>query len=100
MLLHVVNVIKIKLFGSIANDFGSRELPINLATEPVTLKSILQILKNKSSYYFNVYFDEDFSPKRGTIVLINGVDFNVIDGLETMISSTDQITLVPTVSGG
>ena len=94
------NLISLTLFGTIATDFGGRNLSLELSSESTTLKDILIILKNKFSTHFSNYFDDDFSPKRGTLILINGVDFNTLDGLNTILSTEDQISLVPTISGG
>ena len=93
-------LISLTLFGTIATDFGGRNLSLELLSGSTTLKDILFILKNRFSNHFSNYFDEDFSPKRGTLILINGADFNTLDGLNTILSIGDQISFIPTISGG
>ena len=90
----------LKLFGTIASDLGTKLLTIENFTENSSLKEILNDIKNKFPKPFANYFDEDFTPKRGTLILINGVDFNTLNGLDTKISSSDQISFIPTISGG
>ena len=96
----VIVLITISLFGTIASDFGGKQLELPLSEDNNTLKDILLILKSDNERQFYTYFDEDLSPKRGTLILINGVDFNTLDGLNTKLNSSDQISLIPTISGG
>lgn len=93
-------MITLKLFGTIATDFGGKQLTLETINEKNSLKDILVMIKEKFPKYFSSYFDDDFTPKRGTLILINGVDFNTINGLETIISSSDRVSLIPTISGG
>lgn len=93
-------MLTIKLFGTIAIDFGGKDLSLDLPSESITLKDLLKFLKTKNEQSFNNYFDPDLSPKRGTLILINGVDFNTLEGLETRLNPTDQISFIPTISGG
>lgn len=90
----------LKLYGTIALDFGSKDLSLDLTFNTTTLKELLKSLKTKNEQSFVNYFDADFSPKRGTLILINGVDFNTLEGLETNLTLTDQVSLIPTISGG
>ena len=93
-------LISVKVFGAIASDFGVKDISLATIEENITLQALLVILKGKYPSHFPQYFDEDFTPKRGTLILINGVDFNTIDGMETVLSAADQISLIPTISGG
>lgn len=90
----------LRLFGTIATDFGGKQIVIERTIEKIQLKDILLEMKEKFPKFFPHYFDEDLTPKRGTLILINGSDFNALDGLETEISSSDQVSFIPTISGG
>ncbi len=93
-------MVTFKLFGTIATDFGGRNLDLTTVKDAVTLKELLITLKNLNEEKFTSYFDNDLTPKRGTLILVNGVDFNTLEGLETIIILTDQVSLIPTISGG
>ena len=54
------------------------------------MKQILSTISEIKKEKFWIYFDEDFSPKRGTIIIINGIDYNVFGGLEAEISENDD----------
>ncbi len=92
--------ISLKLFGAIATDFGGKTLDISFSNIECTLQDILIEIKKKFEKEFGSYFDADYSPKRGTLILINGVDFNTLEGLQTIITPNDQVSLIPTISGG
>ena len=92
--------ISLKLFGAIATDFGGKNLDVTVSNTECTLQEILIEIKKNREKVFSTYFDEDYSPKRGTLILINGVDFNTLDGLQTKLTSVDQISIIPTISGG
>ena len=77
------NLISLKLFGTIATDFGGKTLSQEISSADYTLKDLLLDLKKLNEGQFPSYFDEDYSPKRGTLILINGVDFNTLDGLDS-----------------
>ena len=83
-----------------ATDFGGKYISIDTPEEKISLKELLVLVKSKFPSYFPIYFDEDFTPKRGTLILINGVDFNTLDSLDTLLTARDQISFVPTISGG
>ena len=93
---------KLKLMGAIGLDWGEKLITLNFGntSKNKRLKDILMEIKEVKQEKFSIYFDNDLSPKRGTIIIINGIDFNVIDGLESNISPNDEIIFIPTISGG
>ena len=93
-------MVTFKLFGTIATDFNGRNIDLTTGKVAVTLKELLLILKNLNEEKFTSYFDNDLTPKRGTLILVNGVDFNTLEGLDTIITLSDQVSLIPTISGG
>ena len=39
-------------------------------------------------------------PRSNTLVLVNGIEISVLEGLETRLKDGDEIVLVPVVHGG
>jgi molybdopterin synthase sulfur carrier subunit len=59
------------------------------------------ILKRYSNGIARLLFEEDKRSVRNDIlILINDVDINVLDGLETMLSENDEVALMPVAHGG
>lgn len=96
----MTTLISLKLFGAIATDFGGKTVEISSSTQECTLEIILIGLQKLQEKHFATYFDDDFTPKRGTLILINGVDYNTLEGLDTKLTPADQISIIPTISGG
>ncbi|MHA2364129.1 MAG: MoaD/ThiS family protein [Candidatus Hodarchaeales archaeon] len=96
------NLIHLRLMGAIRSDWAAKNLEIQIPDqeEEFTLKSLLQELNRRHQEKFWTYFDQDWSPKRGTIILINDVDYAVLGGLDITLKPNDQVTFVPTISGG
>jgi len=94
---------KIKLMGAIRADWGEKRIILyqnEKKNESIPLKDLLSKIRDLKEEKFGLYFDNDLSPKRGTIIIINGIDYNVIGGLNASISKTDEIIFIPTISGG
>ena len=94
---------KVKLMGSIRMDFGSSFCVVPLKSEQkgeFRLKHVLLKLKEEKKMSFDSYFDTDLTPKRGTIIIINGADYKIKGGLNAELSESDEIILIPTISGG
>lgn len=94
--------IHIRLMGAIHADWGSKTLEIALPSESTgfTLKNLLETLSQRYHDKFWLYFDKDWLPKRGTIVLLNEADYQIAGGLNTKLRIGDQLVFVPTISGG
>ena len=93
---------KIKLMGAIRLDWGEKFINVNQNKEKDThlLRDILIEIKGLKKAKFGIYFDDDLTPKRGTIIIVNGMDYIVNGGLESKISIKDEVILIPTISGG
>ena len=97
-----MNEIIIKLYGIIATDWGNKiiKIPIDEEEDVINLISILKKVEMTIGDTIWNHFDKDFTPKRGTLILINGIDFNVMEGLNTLLKENDEVSLIPTISGG
>ena len=93
---------EIKLMGAISKDWGGKKrIEIDkFEDDKIHLKDLFIEIRKLEKEKFNIYFDGDLTPKRGTIIIINGIDYNVLGGINAEITSVDEIILVPTISGG
>lgn len=87
--------------GSIRSEWGERIVSIKEGEKKDTLclKHVLIALKEEKKN-FDSYFDEDLTPKRGTIIIINGADYKIKGGLNAKLTESDEIIIIPTISGG
>ena len=87
--------VTVEVFGALARYAGARMLTISLA-RPIPLETLLKEIEAR--------LPEDFSSaiqKRSTIlVLVNGREISVLNGIDTKISPGDKVVLLPVSHGG
>jgi molybdopterin converting factor small subunit len=93
-------VVSVKLVGSFRGISGKGKLTLKFG-RPVSLaalvnKTVEQLPKLKSS----LIDPESGEPRRSMLVLVNGREISVLNGLETRVNDEDEVVLVPVVHGG
>lgn len=86
--------------GIVKDNWGKKNYTIDITSNEITLKESLLIIQTDLKEKFWEFFDKDFSPKRGIIIIIDGVDYNVKGGLNTIINSKSEITFLSAIHGG
>ena len=81
--------VKIRALGVFKELFGNKLLTIKLKKNS-TVKSVVQILAG--SEVNDVWSN--------AIILVNGKEISVLDGLETIVSDGNEIVLLPVSHGG
>jgi len=96
----MINV-KIRAFGVFKEIFGGKSLAIKF-NDNVTVKSVVQrlteSLPNKSKRL--VASSEINDLLSNALILVNGKEISVLNGLETTVSDGDEIVLLPISHGG
>ena len=83
--------VSLTLMGTIRDHWGAKELYIPITENPMLLETLLKKCAADFKDNFWEFFDSDFTPKRGTIILIDGVDFSVSGGLKTVLNKDTKI---------
>lgn len=92
--------IKIRMLGVLKKVSGRDEVSLNLDGE-LKIKEIIKRILEEINTLGDVLLDPELKdPRPNTIILVNGKDINLIDGLETRIKDGDEIVLIPVVHGG
>jgi len=81
--------IQVKAIGVFKEMFGSRLLTVKLKGN-ATVKNVVQ--KLAGSKINDIWLN--------TLILVNGKDISVLNGLETIVSNGDEIVLLPVSHGG
>jgi len=67
----------------------------------VRLKEIIQKLTCVSKALKHVLIDPDLeSPLPNAVIIVNGKDISVLNGLDTPIKNGDEILIIPAIHGG
>ncbi|MGD0494653.1 MAG: MoaD/ThiS family protein [Candidatus Bathyarchaeia archaeon] len=93
-------IVSVKFVGSFRGISGKDKLTLKFG-RPVSLtalvkKTVEQLPKLKSS----LIDPESGEPRRSMLVLVNGKEISVLNGLETRVNDEDEVIFVPVVHGG
>jgi len=92
--------VKVKFVGSFRSLSGKTRLAVkleNTASFGEVVRKIVEVLPGLQEALIDPEFG---SPKANMLVLVNGKEISVLNGLETMIKDGDEMVFVPVVHGG
>lgn len=97
---HIISV-NIKLIGIYQKLSGKSQFPIELE-EPVAVRKVIHKLTETFSPEFKqTLIDPELNdPRPNALVLLNGKEISVLQGLETKVNKDDEITIIPASHGG
>jgi molybdopterin converting factor small subunit len=90
----------VKFIGSLRNYYGENKTIFDYEND-ISIKELINLIINKKPIIKEILI----SPQNGefrlnSLVLVNGVEISVLNGLETKLSHGDKITLIPVIHGG
>lgn len=90
----------IKFIGALRHISGKTQLTINYQ-EGISLKDLVAKLSQEMPPLEKTFGDQQLNDARSNaLVLVNGREISVLNGLETKLSDGDEIVFVPVVHGG
>ncbi len=90
----------IKFIGALRHISGKTQLTVNYQ-EGLSLKDLLTKLSQELPELEKTFSDQQLNDSRSnSLILVNGREISVLDGLETKLSDGDEIVFVPVVHGG
>lgn len=97
---HIINV-NIKLIGIFRELSKKNQFPMKLEEPAVVKKVIHKLTETFSPKFKQALIDPDLNdPRPNTLILVNGKEINVLDGLETKLNQDDEIAIIPVSHGG
>jgi molybdopterin synthase sulfur carrier subunit len=93
-------VVSVKFVGSFRGISGKDGLKLKFG-RPVSLKTLVKKTVEKLPKLKSSLIDpESGEPRRTMLVLVNGKEISVLNGLETRVKDEDEVVFVPVVHGG
>ena len=90
----------VKFIGSLRNYFGENKTTFDIETD-ISIKELINLIINKKPIIKEILISPQNDEFRlNSLVLVNGVEISVLNGLETKLSHGDKITLIPVIHGG
>jgi len=99
--MNVVVEVKVKLVGIFRGLSGKSQLLMDLEGSSY-MKDVVQRLTELFSPEFRrTLIDPELGdPRPNALILLNGKDISVLDGLETQVYDGDEVVLIPVSHGG
>ena len=92
--------VDVKLLGVFKKAYGSGEFSLRLKGKR-KLAAVVQEIAEASGELGRVLVDPELGdPRPNAVILVNGKEISVLDGLETEINDGDEIVLIPVIHGG
>jgi len=93
--------VKIKFLGIFREFSGKRQVTIEFE-EAATVKKVVQKLTEiLSSEFKEALIDPELGdPRPNSLILVNGKEIGVLQGLQTMLDDGDELVLLPVAHGG
>jgi len=91
--------VKVKFFAILREAAGTKEVEEEVE-EGTTVRGLLERLSNKLPSRFRGLVFEGQEITKNLIILVNRRGIKELDGLETKLKNSDEVALLPPVSGG
>ncbi|MHA1145726.1 MAG: MoaD/ThiS family protein [Candidatus Helarchaeota archaeon] len=94
--------ITLRFFSILKNITGKKEIELTIGEQDDTLHGALfKICKEYGKHFQEFMFKNETSQLNpNLIILINDIDVNLLNGLDTRLIKGDVITIFPTIHGG
>jgi MoaD family protein len=90
----------LKFIGALRQISGKIQLTVNFH-EGMTLKELVAKLSQEMPQLGKIFSDQQFNDSTSNaLVLVNGREISVLNGLETILCDGNEIVFIPVVHGG
>ena len=93
-------VLSVKFVGALRHVSGTGELALSCKSR-VAIRELMNEIIEELPELKRSLIDQQFEDSRpNTLILVNGREISVLDGLETKLKDGDEVVLIPFVHGG
>jgi molybdopterin synthase sulfur carrier subunit len=93
-------VANVKFIGSFRSISGKNKLALKLA-DSAPLRNVVKKIVHELPTLKQALIDPEFGePTTNALILVNGKEISVLQGLETVIKDGDELVFVPVLHGG
>ena len=93
-------VITVKFIGSFRKVLGKGKLTIK-SEGIIPLREVIKEIVEELPKLKRVLIDPELEdPRPNTLILVNGKEISVLNGLDTVLKDGDEVVFVPVVHGG
>ena len=89
----------LKFIGALRQISGKTQLTVNFQ-EGMSLKDLVTKISQEMPQLDKTFSDQLNDSRSNALILINGREISVLNGLETKLNDGDEIVFIPVVHGG
>jgi len=98
--VEVALAVTVKFVGSLRHVSGVNQLALDCG-ESVSVKAVIAEITEKRQELRRSLIDQQLEGSRpNALILVNGREISVLNGLETKLKDGDEVVFVPVVHGG
>ena len=92
--------LNVKFIGALRHLSGKTQLTVNFK-EGISIKELVTEISQEMPALEKTFSDQQLNDSRSnSLILVNGREISVLNGLETKLNDGDEIVFVPVVHGG
>ena len=95
-----VVAVTLKFIGALRRDSGTDKLTVDCKKGASLLDLVNAVTKTFPALRRNLLDEQLEEPKPNALMIVNGREISVLDGLETKLKDGDEVVFVPVVHGG
>jgi molybdopterin synthase sulfur carrier subunit len=92
--------ITVKLVGALRHFSGAGELELGYSGCASVGELVSELVKEVPEMERSLIDQQLEDPRPNALILVNGMEIGVLDGLETKLKDGDEVVFVPVVHGG
>jgi molybdopterin synthase sulfur carrier subunit len=91
--------VTLKFLGALRHASGEENVVVN-CQEATIMELVDVVTKRMPALRPNILDDQLETPKPNALILVNGKEISVLNGLDTQVKDGDEVVFVPVVHGG
>ena len=92
--------VTVKFIGALRHASGTEKLALDCKYGTSLIDLMNEVTKELPALRRSLLDEQLEEPKPNTLILVNGREISVLNGLETKVNDGDEVVFVPVVHGG
>ncbi|MCW4018397.1 MAG: MoaD/ThiS family protein [Candidatus Bathyarchaeota archaeon] len=92
--------VTLKFLGALRHASGEDNVRVHCEREVTILELVDKVTKRMPALRSNILDEQLETPKPNALILVNGKEISVLNGLDTQVEDGDEVVFVPVVHGG
>ncbi len=92
--------VTVRFIGSLRASVRRSKLSLAV-TKPIRLRRLMDMIMEKNPKLERALIDPELhNPRLNALILVNGKEISVLNGMDTLLKDDDELVIVPVVHGG